>query len=113
MKYCVLKKTTKVIDGSENPLEVILQNAQNAGYTEAEVEILTEEEYQSRKALEPVPAEQQISDLKTQLAETDYKIIKCYEYQLVGLELPYDIQTLHAERQAIRDQINELELQLS
>ena len=55
MKYCVIKGTIKVIDGSENPLEVMLQNATNAGFTDAEVEILTEEEYQSRKALEPKP----------------------------------------------------------
>ena len=47
----------------------------------------------------------EIVELKKQLAETDYKIIKCYEYQLVGLELPYDIQTLHTERQALRDRI--------
>jgi len=52
----------------------------------------------------------EIVELKKQLTETDYKIIKCYEYQLAGLELPYDIQTLHAERQALRDRINELEV---
>lgn len=50
-----------------------------------------------------------IAALKELLAETDYKIIKSYEYQLVGLELPYDVAALHAERQAIRDQINALE----
>lgn len=54
----------------------------------------------------------EIVELKKQLTETDYKIIKCYEYQLAGLELPYDIQTLHAERQALRDRINELEVGL-
>lgn len=50
-----------------------------------------------------------IEVLKKQLEITDYKIIKCSEYQLAGLELPYDIETLHQERQAIRDQINEME----
>lgn len=49
-----------------------------------------------------------IDELKQQLADTDYKIIKCYEYQMAGLELPYDIQALHAERQAIRDKIAEM-----
>jgi hypothetical protein len=39
----------------------------------------------------------------------DYKIIKCSEYQLAGKELPYDITELHAERQALRDEINKLE----
>lgn len=52
---------------------------------------------------------QQIQELKYQLAETDYKIIKCYEYNLAGLDLPYDIEELHTERQALRDKINELE----
>jgi hypothetical protein len=33
----------------------MVQNAQNAGFTETEVEILTEEEYEARKALEPEP----------------------------------------------------------
>ena len=47
--------------------------------------------------------------LKQQLADTDYQIIKCYEYQLVGLPLPYDIGRLHAERQLIRDLINGME----
>jgi hypothetical protein len=53
--------------------------------------------------------EEQIAALKEQLSSTDYKIIKCSEAQLVGEELPYDITALHAERQAIRNQINELE----
>lgn len=51
----------------------------------------------------------QIQELKSNLNSTDYQIIKCYEYALNNLELPYDAAALHAERQAIRDQINELE----
>ena len=51
----------------------------------------------------------EVAILKSQLAETDYKIIKCYEYSLVGMELPYDIQTLHEEREQIREQIREKE----
>ncbi|MDP4109319.1 MAG: hypothetical protein Q8878_04745 [Bacillota bacterium] len=54
-------------------------------------------------------SDSQIAELKSQLTETDYKIIKCSESSLVGLDLPYDIAALHAERQAIRDQINALE----
>lgn len=50
-----------------------------------------------------------IADLKKRLTDSDYKIIKCYEYQLAGQELPYDITALYAERQLIRDQINQLE----
>lgn len=39
----------------------------------------------------------------------DWKIAKCQEYILAGLEAPYDINVLHQERQAIRDRINELQ----
>ena len=64
--------------------------------------------------IEPVPtaeelAENEICDLKAQLEATDYKVIKCMEYSINGLELPYDMQEIHAERQSIRDRINELE----
>ena len=52
---------------------------------------------------------EKIADLKKQLSKTDYKIIKCSECQLLGQELPYDVAGLHAERQAIRDEINKLE----
>ena len=60
----------------------------------------------------PVPApaaEEQIAELKSELSATDYKIIKCSEAQLVGETLPYDVASLHAERQALRDNINALE----
>lgn len=53
--------------------------------------------------------EEQIAELKKKLADSDYKVIKCSECQLLGQELPYDVTELHAERQAIRDQINQLE----
>lgn len=52
---------------------------------------------------------EKIEELKIRLTDTDYKIIKCSEYQLAGKELPYDIVELHVERQALRDEINELE----
>lgn len=57
----------------------------------------------------PLTPEEEISNLKAELKQTDYKIIKCCEYQLKGIELPYDIVELHVSRQAIRDRINELE----
>lgn len=60
---------------------------------------------------EDIPFDKQarIAELKAQLDSTDYKVIKCAESQLAGAPLPYDIATLHAERQALRDEINELE----
>lgn len=58
---------------------------------------------------EAVRTKFEIDMLKKQIATTDYKVTKCYEYSLCGLALPYDIEALHAERQALRDKINELE----
>ena len=52
---------------------------------------------------------QQITELKAQLSKTDYKVIKCSECQLLGMEMPYDVAELHTERQSIRDQINLLQ----
>lgn len=54
----------------------------------------------------------QINAIKEQIRATDYQIIKSYEYSLVGKETEYDIAALHAERQALRDQINALQDQL-
>lgn len=54
-----------------------------------------------------------INEFKADLESSDYKIIKCFEYSLLNLELPYDLESLHEERQAMRDKINELELNLS
>ena len=55
----------------------------------------------------------QIDDLKNRIAASDYKIIKTYEYTLLGEQTEYDIEAVHAERQALRDQINTLETQLA
>lgn len=54
-------------------------------------------------------AEEKIVALKNQLANSDYKVIKCVESNLAGEELPYDINELHKERNAIREEINRLE----
>lgn len=53
-----------------------------------------------------------IESLKSELQESDYKVIKCAEAMAVGAEMPYDVASLHKERQALRDKINELEEQL-
>ena len=51
----------------------------------------------------------EIKRLKSELQESDYKVIKCAEAMAVGAEMPYDITELHKERQALRDKINKLE----
>jgi len=48
MRYCIIKNTTILIDGSNNSDEVMLQNAIDNRHTEEEVETLTEEEYKIR-----------------------------------------------------------------
>ena len=55
----------------------------------------------------------EIAAMKEKIASTDYQIIKCYEYALNNLDLPYDVAALHAERQALRNRINDLEKQLN
>ena len=51
----------------------------------------------------------EIERLKSELQESDYKVIKCVEALTIGAEMPYDVASLHKERQALRDKINELE----
>lgn len=55
----------------------------------------------------------QINDFKARIAASDYKVIKTYEYTLLGEQTGYDMEAVHAERQALRDQINTLETQLA
>lgn len=49
---------------------------------------------------------------KMHLASTDYKVTKNAECLALGLELPYNAEELHKERQALRDRINALEKEL-
>ncbi|MFQ9516714.1 MAG: hypothetical protein ACLRZ9_12945 [Eubacterium sp.] len=53
-----------------------------------------------------------IQQIKQELTDTDYKIIKSYEYFLAGKEVPYDIEELHKERQKLRDEIGILESEI-
>lgn len=61
---------------------------------------------------EGIPKSEEIELLKSELQESDYKVIKCAEAMAVGAEMPYDVASLHNERQALRDKINKLEDQL-
>ena len=62
----------------------------------------TAEELMDRRYME-------IERLKSELQESDYKVIKCAEALTIGAEMPYDVASLHKVRQALRDKINELE----
>lgn len=74
---------------------------------QAEGWVLTED-----TATEPTAedkARQRIAELEEQLRSNDYKVIKCFEAQAVGGTMPYDIASLHAEREQARSEINELQ----
>ena len=62
----------------------------------------TAEELMDRRYME-------IERLKSELQESDYKVIKCAEAICLNEELPYNMMALHNERQALRDKINEFE----
>ena len=51
----------------------------------------------------------EIERLKSELQESDYKVIKCAEAICLNAEMPYNMTALHKERQELRDKINELE----
>lgn len=56
--------------------------------------------------------QEKIQLLKLELGSTDYKIIKAYEAKLSMSDAPYtqnELDKIIAERQALRDRINELE----
>ena len=62
----------------------------------------TAEELMDRRYME-------IERLKSELQESDYKVIKCAEAICLNEELPYNMTALHNVRQALRDKINKLE----
>ena len=43
----------------------------------------------------------------------DWKIIKCMEYQAMGINAPYDINELNEKRQAVRNKINILQEEIT
>lgn len=54
----------------------------------------------------------EISEKKKKLADSDYKVIKCYEASLMNEKFPYDLKKLIKERNELRYEINELEKQI-
>jgi len=91
-----------VVDGRVilNPTEQMLADA---GWVKVEPTQPSEEELARMERLA------EVENLKMQLADSDYKVIKIAECVACNLPMPYDAEALHSERQAIRDRINELE----
>lgn len=59
---------------------------------------------------DPAKIASKISSLKSELDESDYKVMKCYEATIAKSdEMPYNADELIESRQAKRDEINRLE----
>ena len=84
----------------KNPTEAMLEAA---GYHKAVPHQPTEAEVAEMERVA------RVSELHELLQSTDYKVIKNSECQMLGLPLPYDPAEVHAEKQAWRDELNELE----
>ena len=115
MKVLKYRLMTEVNHGTEEQPDIQqIFSAITLRWNEINEEIAKREAYNGEYTIEEIeePISQQLQTRKASLSSTDYKIIKCSEAQLLGEELPYDIASLHAERQALRDKINELEQQL-
>ena len=67
------------------------------------------EEYKISIDEQQANIQMEIERLKSELQESDYKVIKCAEAMAVSADMPYDVASLHKVRQALRDKINELE----
>lgn len=82
--------------------------------TPQEMAALGYEPYTPESYVEPQESvlQRKIDTLKEELAAEDYKIIKCYEAQLLNNPIPYDITNLIIARDARRAQINEYEDEL-
>ena len=70
------------------------------------------EEYKISIDEQQANIQMEIERLKSELQESDYKITKIAEAMSIGAELPYDAKALHKERQALRDRINQLEMEV-
>lgn len=73
------------------------------------IDISEEEKMTVNKQAELDDIISEIAYLKKELENTDFKVIKNYELSMANLPLKYDPITLHSERQAMRDRLNELE----
>lgn len=65
------------------------------------------------KRLDKRLVQREIERLKSCLVSTDYKVVKCYEATMLEQNLPYDLHEVCAERQSVRDRINELEAMIA
>ena len=112
MKVFRYQIATKIYDASSDSTNMFFDQKErysdDVNY-EKNLSIVKCEAYNGEYTIEDVTVEltveEQIAELKAQLAETDYKAIKYAE----GWITEEEYAPIRAERQAIRDQINSLE----
>lgn len=110
MKVLKYRLMTEVNYGTEEQPDIqqIFSDV-SLDWSEANEELAKREAYNGEYTVEDdgveLTVEEQIAELKTQLAATDYKAIKYAE----GWITEEEYAPIRAERQVIRDQINELE----
>ena len=81
---------------------------------EIEIELTEEEKAIIEKNNQISSINCKIQELKDKLSQSDYIIVKCQAYLLAGKEIPseYDIISYNEERDGVRKEINNLELEL-
>lgn len=52
--------------------------------------------------------EDKLLRLNNRLTEIDHMVAECYECNLLGLDMPYDVTAIHEERQALKAEINNI-----
>ena len=103
-RSAIALRITRVVNGKEYQLQA-LNPSEEMLIAEGWVEYVEPIE----EANEEFDKLAEIDSLKDALMSSDYKVIKCMEAYLCGEALPYDIEALHAERNAQRSEINRLE----
>lgn len=104
--------SAKIIREDAEPLGTVITTEKDGKPVEYKKIAWADEDYEEVQMYITNPVKtiaEKIVELKRHLSDTDYKVIKCVECQLLGLEMPYDVEVLHTERQAIRNKINQLE----
>ena len=53
--------------------------------------------------------EDRLIRLNNRLTEIDHMVAECYECNLLGLDMPYDVAAMHEERKVIKTEIESLQ----
>jgi hypothetical protein len=53
--------------------------------------------------------EDKLLRLNNRLTEIDHMVAECYECNLLGLDMPYDVAAIHEERKTIKAEIESLQ----